>query len=152
MTPNTLKEKDKAPDFEFTHDGKKQRVSTTTKIVILYFYPRDNTPGCTIQARGFNSVIDKLADKDAIVLGVSADNEESHQGFIKTFNLKFTLIADTDKNIIEDYGCWVEKSMFGKKYMGIQRSTFVIKNGIIEKIYAKAKALSNAKDILAFLN
>jgi peroxiredoxin Q/BCP len=119
---------DMAPDFTATTDaGATVRLSDYRgKRVVLYFYPKDDTPGCTTQACGFRDNYLAIEEKNAVVLGVSPDGEKSHQKFKTKFNLPFTLIADEDHAIAEAYGVWGEKSMYGKKYMGIERSHFVI--------------------------
>ncbi len=119
---------DIAPDFTATTDwGAAVRLSDYRgKRVVLYFYPKDDTPGCTTQACGFRDNYLAIEEKNAVVLGVSPDGAQSHQKFKTKFNLPFTLIADEDHSIAEAYGVWGEKSMYGKKYMGIERSHFVI--------------------------
>jgi peroxiredoxin Q/BCP len=123
-----LKVGDKAPDFETTTDtGNKVKLSDYQgKRVILYFYPKDDTPGCTTQACGFRDNYPVITEKNAVVLGVSPDGESSHQKFKSKFNLPFTLLVDEDHKICELYGVWGEKSMMGKSYMGVIRSHYVI--------------------------
>lgn len=142
---------DKAPDFE----GKDQNGNTVKlsdyqgKKVILYFYPKDNTPGCTAQACNLRDNHSLLQQEGFEVIGVSADSEKSHQNFISKYELPFTLIADTDKQIVEQYGVWQEKSMYGRKYMGIMRYTFVIdENGMIQDIITKVKTADHTKQIV----
>ncbi len=123
-----LKVGDQAPDFTTTTD-QNQTVKLSDyggKRVVLYFYPKDDTPGCTTQACGFRDNYVEIEEKNAIVLGVSPDSAKSHQKFKTKFNLPFTLLVDEDHAIAEAYGVWGEKSMYGKKYMGIIRSHFVI--------------------------
>ncbi len=124
-----LKVGDLAPDFTTTTD-QNQTVKLSdyrgNKRVVLYFYPKDDTPGCTTQACGFRDHYVEIEEKNAVVLGVSPDNAKSHQKFKTKFNLPFTLLVDEDHAIAEAYGVWGEKSMYGKKYMGIIRSHFVI--------------------------
>ena len=119
---------DLAPDFTAPTDaGATLRLSDLRgKRVVLYFYPKDDTPGCTTQACGFRDQYPVIEEKNAVVLGVSPDGAKSHQKFKTKFNLPFTLVVDEDHAIAEAYGVWAEKSMFGKKYMGIERSHFVI--------------------------
>jgi len=123
-----LKPGDKAPDFEALND-KGEKVSLAdfrgTK-VILYFYPKDNTSGCTTQACGFRDHYAEIEEKNGLVLGVSPDSEKSHQKFRSKYDLPFSLLVDPDHKLAELYGAWGEKSMYGKKYMGIIRSHFVI--------------------------
>jgi len=123
-----LKPGDAAPDFTTTTDeGKTVRLSDYQgKRVVLYFYPKDDTPGCTTQACGFRDHYVEIEEKNAVVLGVSPNNVRSHQKFKTKFNLPFTLLVDEDHALAEAYGVWEEKSMYGKKYMGIVRTHFVI--------------------------
>ena len=146
-----LKEGDKAPEFEGKdQDGNKIHLSDFTgKKVVLYFYPKDDTPGCTAQACNLRDNYKNLLKQNYIVIGVSGDNEKSHKKFIEKYQLPFPLIADTDKKINELYGVWKEKSMFGKKYMGTVRTTFVIdEKGIIKEIIQKVKTENHAEQIL----
>lgn len=151
---NILTEGQKAPDFT-ANDQNGNPVSLsqfTGKTVVLYFYPKDNTPGCTAEACDFRDNYAGLTAQDIVVLGVSTDDEKSHQKFITKFDLPFTLIADTDKNIVESYGVWVEKNMYGKKYMGIARKTFVINaEGIIDHIIEKVDTKNATAQVLALL-
>ena len=137
-----LKAGDKAPEFKAVSDAGKP-VSLKDfrgKKVILYFYPKDDTPGCTKEACDFRDSIAGLNKKDAVVLGVSPDGVESHRKFKAKFELPFPLLADEDHKIAEAYGAWGEKSMYGKKYMGIIRSTFLIdEKGKIAEVYEKVK-------------
>jgi len=120
------------------------------KKVILYFYPKDNTPGCTAQACNLRDNYDALLNQGFVVLGVSVDDEKSHQKFIKKFDLPFPLLADTDHAIVESYGVWVEKSMYGRTYMGTARTTFVIdENGIISEIIQKVDTKNHTDQILS---
>jgi thioredoxin-dependent peroxiredoxin len=147
-----LKEGDKAPDFSTTNqDGEKVKLSDLKgKRVVLYFYPKDDTPGCTKEACSFRDADDEYRKKDILVLGVSTDDEKSHQKFISKFQLPFDLLADTDKSVVEAYGVWGEKSMYGKKYMGTHRKTFLIdKKGEIVKIFEKVKVSEHADEVLA---
>lgn len=117
-----------APDFELASDsGTNVKLSALRgKRVVLYFYPKDDTPGCTTQACGFRDNYVQIEEKNALVLGISPDSAKSHTKFRTKFNLPFTLLADTEHTVAEAYGVWVEKSMYGKKYMGVERSHFVI--------------------------
>jgi thioredoxin-dependent peroxiredoxin len=120
--------------------------------VVLYFYPKDDTPGCTVEACAFRDNIKKIEGLDAVVLGVSPDGPDSHDKFIKKFKLPFVLVSDEDKAICKDYGVWVKKSMYGKEYMGVARTTFVIGlEGDIEKVYEKVKPEGHAEEVLEFL-
>ncbi|TAG52967.1 MAG: thioredoxin-dependent thiol peroxidase [Cytophagales bacterium] len=119
------------------------------KKVILYFYPKDNTPGCTEQSCNLRDNEMALKAKGFEILGVSVDDEKSHQKFIEKFSLPFPLIADTDKKVVDDYGVWVEKSMYGKTYMGIARTTFIIDEaGIITNIISKVVTKDHTSQIL----
>ena len=119
------------------------------KKVILYFYPKDNTPGCTTEACNFRDNYQSLLSKGFEVLGVSVDSEQSHQKFIAKYELPFNLLADEDQKIVNDYGVWVEKNMYGKKYMGTARTTFVInEEGIIEHIIKKVDNKNASQQIL----
>ena len=119
-----------------------------TKIV-LYFYPKDDTPGCTAQACNLNENLDSLAAKGYKVIGVSIDSNTKHTKFKEKYGLKFSLLADEDKKIVEDYGVWVEKPMYGRKYMGTARITFIIdENGIIENIIEKVNTKDHTNQIL----
>ena len=123
------------------------------KKVILYFYPKDNTPGCTLEACDFRDNYQSLKAKGFEVLGVSTDDEKSHKKFETKFDLPFTLIADTDKSIVESYGVWIEKSMYGKTYMGTNRKTFVIdETGKILAIINKVDTKSPSQQVLDALN
>lgn len=146
-----LKAGDKAPYFEGTNqDG--QNISLNDykgKKLILYFYPKDNTSGCTAEACNLNDNYADLTAKGYEVVGVSPDSIASHLKFIAKNNLSFNLIADTDKKILEAYGVWAEKSMYGRKYMGVLRTTFIIDaNGIIEKVITKVDTKNHAAQIL----
>ena len=146
MTP--LKEGDKAPFFKGLNqdDTEISLNDFKGKKVILYFYPKDNTSGCTAEACNLNENYDTLTNQGYEVIGVSPDSIASHQKFIAKYNLAFHLIADTEKNILQAYGVWAEKSMYGRKYMGVLRTTFVInEEGIIEKVITKV----NNKDATA---
>ena len=149
-----LKEGDKAPDFTAaSSDGKKVSLKDLKgKKVVLYFYPKDDTPGCTVEACGFRDGIKKIEKQDAVVLGVSPDSVASHNKFIDKFKLPYLLLADEDKKICQAYGVWVEKSLYGKKYMGVARSTFILgKDGRIEKIYEKVKPEGHTEEVLEHL-
>ncbi len=142
---------DKAPDFE----GKDQHGNTIRlsdyqgKQVILYFYPKDNTPGCTAQACNLRDNYSALQHQGYEVIGISTDSEKSHQNFIAKYELPFTLLADTDKQIVEQYGVWQEKSMYGRKYMGTMRYTFVIdEKGFIQDIITKVKTADHARQLI----
>ena len=119
------------------------------KKVALYFYPKDDTPTCTVQACNLRDNIGKLKKKKITVIGVSMDTEKKHRKFIEKFSLPFTLLADTDQKIINDYGVWGEKLLYGRTYMGIYRTTFLIdENGVIAHIIEKVKSADHAAEIL----
>ena len=146
-----LKEGDKAPDFSSKdQDGNPVKLSDFKgQKVVLYFYPKDDTPGCTKEACSFRDADDVYRDKGIKVLGVSTDDEKSHQKFISKYQLPFDLVADTDKSIVESYGVWGEKSMYGKKYMGTNRKTFLIdENGKIARIFDKVNVSEHADEVL----
>ena len=150
-----LKVGDRAPLFEgVTQSGETIGLKDFTgKKLILYFYPKDNTPGCTAESCNLNENYDMWLRKGFEVVGVSPDSEKSHVKFIKKFGLKFNLIADTEKEILQAYGAWGEKSMYGKKYMGVLRKTFVInENGIIMEIFEKVKTKDHTNQIITALN
>jgi peroxiredoxin Q/BCP len=142
---------DQAPDFESKdQNGNVVKLSDYRgKKVILYFYPKDDTSGCTAQACNLRDNYSDLKKEGYEVLGVSTDDEKSHQKFISKYELPFTLMADTDKQIVEKYGVWQEKSMYGRKYMGTMRYTFVInENGVIQDIITKVKTAEHTSQIL----
>jgi thioredoxin-dependent peroxiredoxin len=146
-----LKAGDKAPDFEVSdQNGKTVKLSDFLgKKVVLYFYPQDNTPTCTVEACNLRDNYSALKAKGYEVLGVSPDSAKKHTNFIKKFSLPFTLLADTDNKIIESYGLWAEKQMFGKKYMGVLRTTFIIdEKGVIERVIDDVKSKEHAEQIL----
>jgi len=151
----TLKSGDKAPDFEgVNQDGKKVGLQDFSgKKLILYFYPKDNTPGCTAESCNLNDNYNAWLEKGYEVLGVSPDSVESHRKFKEKFNLEFDLLADTEKEILQAYGAWGEKNMYGKKYMGVLRTTFIIdENGVIEDVFKKVKTKDHTNQILKSLN
>lgn len=146
----TLQTGDKAPAITAKNQqGEIVKLSDFKgKKVILYFYPKDNTPGCTTEACNFRDNYQSLLNDGFEVIGVSIDSEQSHQKFIAKFELPFTLLADDDQKIVNDYGVWVEKNMYGRKYMGTARTTFVIdENGIIQHIIKKVDNKNAAQQI-----
>src|SRR5438477_8310613 len=143
-----------APDFELTSDaGERVRLSSLRgKPVVLYFYPKDDTPGCTTQACGIRDVYSEFSDRGAVVLGLSPDDEASHVRFKEKYSLPFTLLADPEHEVAEEYGVWKERNLYGKKSMGIERSTFVIDaDGNVAKVMRRVKRDSHAADVLATL-
>ncbi|RKV90083.1 MAG: thioredoxin-dependent thiol peroxidase [Campylobacter sp.] len=150
----TLEVGDKAPEFEaLNQDGVKVVLKDFIgKNVVLYFYPKDNTPGCTTEACEFSANYDQFIKNDTVIIGVSPDSVKSHVGFIAKQNLKHILLSDEDKEISKLYGVWQVKKNYGKEYLGIVRSTFVIgKDGKIAKIYKSVKAKDHAAKVLADL-
>jgi peroxiredoxin Q/BCP len=150
-----LIEGQKAPAFTAKdQNGKLISLSNYTgKNIVLYFYPKDDTPGCTAEACNFRDNYESLLAQGFVVLGVSTDDEKSHLKFINKHNLPFSLIADTEKEIVEAYGVWVEKNMYGKKYMGIARKTFIIdEKGNILKIIDKVDTKNSSAQVLDLLN
>lgn len=142
---------EKAPDFEQKdQDGNLVKLSDFKgKKVILYFYPKDDTPGCTAQACNLNENLPALQAKGFEIIGVSVDGQKAHQKFIRKYDLKFTLLSDEDHQLVEAYGVWVEKSMYGRNYMGTARTTFIIdENGIITDIIEKVKTKEHTSQIL----
>ena len=150
-----LKEGQRAPLFEGTdQDGNIIRLKDYTgKKVILYFYPKDNTPGCTKEACNLRDNYNELVNKGFAVLGVSPDTEKSHKGFAEKYTLPFPLIADTGKKIMSDYGAWGEKKMYGKTVTGVLRTTFIIdEKGIIEKVIRKVDTEAHTEQIFKLYN
>ena len=146
-----LKLKDSAPQFELeNYDSKKSSLKDFIgKKIVLYFYPKDDTPGCTAEACSFRDVYDDIIKKGAVVIGISPDNIKSHKKFKTKFNLPFYLLADTDHKVSEIYGVWGEKKMYGKTYFGIIRSTFIIdEQGLIKKIFPKVTPAGHSKEVL----
>jgi len=157
-TNSQLEVGDPAPDFTATAVGGKYDAGKLVSLkdfrgspVVLYFYPKDDTPGCTAQACGLRDAWPDFQDRTEI-FGVSIDSAESHEKFIAKYSLPFPLLADPEKKIVNDYGVWVEKSMIGKKYMGTERTTFVIDGaGRISAILRKVKPAEHVKELLAAL-
>lgn len=152
-TPDiTLREGEPAPDFTAPASGG-ATISLSQfkgKHVVLYFYPRDDTPGCTKEACGFRDAYEQFHNAGAVVLGVSIDPVKAHEKFITKFNLPFTLVADEDKTIVQKYGVWGQKSFMGRKYMGTHRVTFLIApDGTIKKIWPNVKPEQHASEVLA---
>ena len=150
-----IREGDQAPDFTLHSDaGDDVTLSSLRgKPVVLYFYPKDDTPGCTTQACGIRDAWGEFERAGAVVLGVSPDDERSHVKFRKKYDLPFNLLADTGHEVAERYGVWGEKSYMGRKYMGVSRSTFVIgEDGTIKKVFEKVKPAEHADDVLAALS
>jgi peroxiredoxin Q/BCP len=141
----------KAPDFTLLNqDGKKVKLSEFVgKNIVLYFYPKDNTPGCTQEACNFRDIFPNLNKLNTVVIGISPDSVESHKKFAEKFNLPFNLLSDTNHNVLKKYGVWKEKNMCGKKYMGVERTTFIInKDRIVKKIIQKVKVPNHHNEVL----
>jgi peroxiredoxin Q/BCP len=143
---------DKAPDFTLPTDG--GGTVTLSKLkgkkVVLYFYPKDDTSGCTAEACGFRDTFPNFRKIDATVVGISRDSVASHDKFKKKYELPFTLAADIEGEVTEKYGVWVEKSMYGRKYMGIERATFLVdEKGVVRKVWHKVKVPGHVDDVLA---
>jgi len=146
-----LNEGDRAPEFELATDGggSLKLSDLLGKRVVLYFYPKDDTSGCTKQACGFRDSQSALTEKNAIVIGVSPDGVASHDRFRDKYELNFPLLSDPDHSVAEAYGAWGTKKMYGREYEGVLRSTFVIDaEGRLEKVYTKVKAAENARQVL----
>jgi thioredoxin-dependent peroxiredoxin len=146
-----LKEGEKAPDFHLEDDkGNTIRLSDFAgKKVVIYFYPKDNTPGCTKEACSFRDVYDEILEKGAVVIGISADSVKSHGNFRNKYSLPFYLLSDPGKEVIQAYGAWGEKKMYGKTYMGIIRSTFILgEDGKVIKVFPKVTPKEHGKEVL----
>lgn len=146
-----LKEGDKAPPFKLK-DESGNVVSLEDykdKTVVLYFYPKDDTPGCTKEACGFRDQLGKFKKNKTFVFGVSADSAESHRKFKEKFSLPFPLLSDPDRDVIKSYGVWKEKSLYGRTFMGISRTTFVIQKGKIKKIFPNVKVDGHIDQVLS---
>ncbi len=149
-----LKAGEKAPDFTLPDkDGNPVSLAAFRgKKVVVYFYPKDNTPGCTRQACAFRDAYEGFRSADVAVIGISKDSEGSHQKFAEKFDLPFLLVSDPERTVIEAFGVWQEKKLYGKVSMGVVRATFIIdESGVIEKVFPRAKPDTNAAEILAYL-
>ena len=147
----SISEGDKAPTFTLEADGESiiNLKNFRGKTVVLYFYPKDSTPGCTIEACDFRDHIQAFTKRNITIIGVSKDSIKRHDNFKAKYELPFTLVSDNDNKVCEMYGTWVEKSMYGKKYMGIERSTFLIgPEGIILKVWRKVKVPGHVENVL----
>ena len=142
----------KAPDFKLPTDGggSVSLKALRGKPVVLYFYPKDNTPGCTAEACGFRDNLPKFSRLKAQVIGISRDSVKSHDKFKAKYELPFTLASDEEGKVCEAYGTWIEKSMYGRKYMGIERATFLIDaEGVVRNVWRKVKVAGHVEEVLA---
>ncbi len=149
-----LEEGKKAPNFKLKdQNGKAVSLSDYKgKNVILYFYPKDNTSGCTAEACNFRDEFPKFGKLNAVIIGISPDSSESHKKFAEKYNLPFTLLSDENKEVLEKYEVWKEKSMYGRKYMGVERTTYIIdSDGKIKKIFRKVKVTDHNKEVMEIL-
>lgn len=158
MSDAVIQEQQPAPDFTleaigdeaYVKDGHVHLGDLKNRVIVLYFYPKDNTPGCTKEACSFRDANHLMQQRGIVVLGVSTDDIASHKKFAEKFGLPFPLLADTEKTVAQSYGVWKEKSMYGRKYMGINRETFLIdKDGIVRKIWHKVSPAKHADEVLA---
>ncbi len=157
MSDTEIKELQPAPDFtlpavgndDIVKDGQVHLADLHGKTVVLYFYPKDDTPGCTKEACNFRDANQIMQKHGIVVLGVSADDVKSHQKFADKYGLSFPLLSDTDTTVSQLYGVWKEKNMYGKKYMGVNRETFLIdKDGVVRKVWHKVKPDEHANEVL----
>lgn len=157
MSNTQIKELQPAPDFtlpaigsdDVVKNGQVQLSALRDHVVVLYFYPKDDTPGCTAEACSFRDANHEMQKRGIVVLGVSADDISSHQKFAEKYGLPFPLLADTDTTVSQLYGVWKEKNMYGKKYLGVNRETFLIdKEGMVRKAWSKVKADQHAQEVL----
>tara|TARA_A100001015_G_C14842382_1_gene653006 strand:- start:528 stop:995 length:468 start_codon:yes stop_codon:yes gene_type:complete len=150
-----IKENKQAPSFNLPRDGggKINSEDLKGKNIVLYFYPKDDTPGCTTEGKDFTAHYDEFQKLNTEIIGVSKDSVKSHDKFVCKYDFKFPLISDEELELCNKYGVWLEKAMYGKKYMGIERSTFLIDDkGIIKKIWRKVKVTDHVKEVLAELS
>ena len=149
-----MKENSKAPDFSLpsTSNNKYSLRDSLGKYIVLYFYPKDDTPGCTIETKDFNTLLPKFKKLNCEIYGISKDDLKSHNKFKEKYKVKFNLLADVEKKIIKDYKVWGKKKFMGKEFMGIIRTTFLIdKKGKVIKIWKNVKVKDHAKEVLNFL-
>ncbi len=149
-----LKIGDKAPEFRLQNaDGIEISLRDFgQKVIVVYFYPKDNTSGCTIEANEFSELLDEFAKKNAVIIGISPDSIKSHQNFINKQNLKHILLSDPDRSVASAYGAYGKKMMYGKEVMGIIRSTFVIQDGLVRQAFYNVRAKGHAKKVLESLD
>lgn len=160
-TDTLVKELQPAPDFvlpaigdgEIVKDGMVKLSSLANHNIVLYFYPKDDTPGCTVEACSFRDANQEMQKRGIVVLGISADNIASHRKFAEKYGLPFPLLADTDTSVSQQYGVWKERNMYGRKFMGVNRETFLIdKEGVVRKIWHKVKPEGHAEEVLEVVN
>lgn len=156
-----IQEQQPAPDFtlpavgsdDIVKNGQVQLSALINRIVVMYFYPKDDTPGCTLEACSFRDANQIMQQRGIVVLGISKDSIKSHQKFAEKYQLPFTLLADTETTVAQLYGVWKEKSMYGKKYMGVSRETFLIdREGIVRKVWSKVSPNRHAEEVLAAID
>jgi len=149
-----IKNKLKAPNFKLLSTGDKEIElnKLKSKYIVLYFYPKDDTPGCTLETKDFNKLLNKFKKEDCLIFGISKDNIKSHEKFKKKYSVKFDLLADEDKKIMKSYKVWAKKKFMGREFMGTVRSTYIIdKNKKILNSWTNVKALGHANDVYDFL-
>ena len=149
-----IKNKLKAPNFKLLSTGDKEieLKKLKSKYIVLYFYPKDDTPGCTLETKDFNKLLNKFKKEDCLIFGISKDNIKSHEKFKKKYSVKFDLLADEDKKVMKTYKVWAKKKFMGREFMGTIRSTYIIdKNKKILNSWTNVKALGHANDVYDFL-
>ena len=149
-----IKNKLKAPNFKLLSTGDKEIElnKLKSKYIVLYFYPKDDTPGCTLETKDFNKLLNKFKKEDCLIFGISKDNIKSHEKFKKKYSVKFDLLADEDKKVMKSYKVWAKKKFMGREFMGTVRSTYIIdKNKKILNSWTNVKALGHANDVYDFL-
>ena len=149
-----IKNKLKAPNFKLLSTGDKEieLKKLKSKYIVLYFYPKDDTPGCTLETKDFNKLLNKFKKEDCLIFGISKDNIKSHEKFKKKYSLKFDLLADEDKKVMKTYKVWAKKKFMGREFMGTVRSTYIIdKNKKILNSWNNVKALGHANEVYDFL-
>ena len=149
-----IKKKLKAPNFKLLSTGDKEIElnKLKSKYIVLYFYPKDDTPGCTLETKDFNKLLNKFKKEDCLIFGISKDNIKSHEKFKKKYSVKFDLLADEDKKVMKSYKVWAKKKFMGREFMGTVRSTYIIdKNKKILNSWTNVKALGHANEVYDFL-
>ena len=149
-----IKNKLKAPNFKLLSTGDKEIElnKLKSKYIVLYFYPKDDTPGCTLETKDFNKLLNKFNKEDCLIFGISKDNIKSHEKFKKKYSVKFDLLADEDKKVMKSYKVWAKKKFMGREFMGTVRSTYIIdKNKKILNSWTNVKALGHANEVYDFL-